>query len=137
MRPPRCLARPPSRLIALRPGPRRPRRTAPCITRDPRIGIPAAPSPGPGRWVPVVTIREGVPLQNARPRRRALLLAACLAWVTLAPSALALDPSKDLTQYVQETWPDRDRSTRCVLRGRDGYLWLATNYGLVRFDGVR
>jgi hypothetical protein len=44
-------------------------------------------------------------------------------------------------RYVEESWTVRDglpvNSVSALLQGRDGYLWLATHDGLVRFDGVR
>jgi signal transduction histidine kinase/CheY-like chemotaxis protein/ligand-binding sensor domain-containing protein len=73
-----------------------------------------------------------------------------LAWACLLPLAFpflwnvpaqALEPSKALTQYVQEVWqqeeglPENDVTT--ILQTRDGYIWLGTEEGLVRFDGVR
>ena len=70
-------------------------------------------------------------------------LAACailLIVMAVAPAA-ALDPQRAVTQYVQDTWASRhgllQDSVRAVLPARDGYLWLGTQSGLVRFDGVR
>jgi ligand-binding sensor domain-containing protein/signal transduction histidine kinase len=52
-----------------------------------------------------------------------------------------LDPAKKLTQYVFESWDAEDGlpSSRVldIEQTTDGYLWLATYNGLVRFDGVR
>ena len=46
-----------------------------------------------------------------------------------------------LTQYVHEAWELEDglpqNSIYAALQSRDGYLWLGTQEGLVRFDGVR
>ncbi|MBX6366177.1 MAG: hypothetical protein IRZ00_20215, partial [Gemmatimonadetes bacterium] len=43
--------------------------------------------------------------------------------------------------FVHEAWTVREglplNSIRTVLQSRDGYIWLATMDGLVRFDGVR
>ena len=55
--------------------------------------------------------------------------------------ALALDPSVRLTQYhtlsfqIEQGLPQN--SVQALLQTRDGYLWLGTQAGLVRFDGVR
>jgi len=61
--------------------------------------------------------------------------------VFLAAPAFALDPSFQITQYVQTVWrapqtlPHDD--VTAIVQTRDGYLWVGTVEGLVRFDGVR
>jgi ligand-binding sensor domain-containing protein/two-component sensor histidine kinase len=46
-----------------------------------------------------------------------------------------------LGDYTVTTWNDNDglpgRRIRAIAQDPDGYLWLATDAGLVRFDGVR
>ena len=53
----------------------------------------------------------------------------------------ALDPSKTLSQYVRRIWQVQQglpqASIDALLQTRDGYLWLGTQTGLVKFDGVR
>lgn len=53
----------------------------------------------------------------------------------------ALDPRLALTQYVHDVWQTDDglpqNSVPDILQTRDGYLWLGTRGGLVRFDGVQ
>ncbi len=53
----------------------------------------------------------------------------------------ALDPSKRLTQYVHDVWTTESglpqNSVIAIAQTRDGYLWLGTEEGLVRFDGAR
>ncbi|HKY45138.1 MAG TPA: two-component regulator propeller domain-containing protein [Pyrinomonadaceae bacterium] len=55
--------------------------------------------------------------------------------------AFALTPKKVTTQYSHETWTTEDglpqNSINDILQTRDGYLWLATFGGLVRFDGAQ
>ena len=55
--------------------------------------------------------------------------------------ASALDPSLDISQYAHTSWKIRDGFTKgriiSVAQTPDGYLWLGTDFGLVRFDGVR
>jgi len=55
--------------------------------------------------------------------------------------AQALEPSKALTQYVQEVWQQEEclpeNDVTAIIQTRDGYIWLGTEEGLVRFDGVR
>jgi len=64
----------------------------------------------------------------------AILLACCA-------SAFALDPSLDVGQYAHTSWKVRDGFTKGALfsiaQTADGYLWLGTEFGLVRFDGAR
>ena len=58
-----------------------------------------------------------------------------------AGAAFGLDPSRTLTQYVHRIWQVQqglpESSIYSMLQSRDGYLWLGTQTGLVRFDGVR
>lgn len=59
----------------------------------------------------------------------------------LCPSALALNPSLDINQYAHTAWTIRDGFFKSVIytiaQTPDGYLWLGTGSGLLRFDGVR
>ena len=68
----------------------------------------------------------------------ALLLAAALA---CAPPARALDPGKGYVHYVRDAWSIEDGlpqiTALCLAQDRDGYLWIGTQSGLARFDGVR
>src|SRR5271170_1337753 len=53
--------------------------------------------------------------------------------------ALALNPAYQISQYAHNSWT-HDKGIMAVRRIKqapDGYLWLATRTGLVRFDGVR
>lgn len=68
--------------------------------------------------------------------RRSLLLLAASAGMMFG-----LDPNRTLTQYVHRIWQVQqglpESSIYAILQTRDGYLWLGTQTGLVRFDGVR
>jgi signal transduction histidine kinase/ligand-binding sensor domain-containing protein len=65
---------------------------------------------------------------------------ACTMLV-LCPGALALNPALDVSQYAHTAWKYRDGFTKGVIydvaQTPDGYLWLATGFGLVRFDGMK
>ena len=54
--------------------------------------------------------------------------------------ASALDPSLDINQYAHTAWKVRDGFAKGIIysitQTPDGYLWLSTDVGLVRFDGV-
>ncbi|HJZ63221.1 MAG TPA: two-component regulator propeller domain-containing protein, partial [Candidatus Acidoferrum sp.] len=59
----------------------------------------------------------------------------------LCPGARGLNPALDVSQYVHTAWKIRDGFTKgaitSIAQTRDGYLWLGTEFGLLRFDGVR
>ena len=63
--------------------------------------------------------------------------------ILLASSAcaFALDPSLDVSQYAHTAWRVRDGFGKgpihSIAQTPDGYLWLGTEFGLLRFDGVR
>ncbi|HET6958207.1 MAG TPA: two-component regulator propeller domain-containing protein [Vicinamibacterales bacterium] len=79
------------------------------------------------------------PMPNLRTRlwRSALVLIV----TGMSARAYALDPSKTLSQYVRRIWQVQQglpqASIEALLQTRDGYLWLGTQTGLVKFDGVR
>src|SRR5580692_4104993 len=72
---------------------------------------------------------------------RAVSVRTCIAALLLALPALSLDPSRSLTQYIhriQQMQQGLPQATIfSILQSHDGYLWLGTQRGLVRFDGVR
>ncbi|HEX4748406.1 MAG TPA: two-component regulator propeller domain-containing protein [Bryobacteraceae bacterium] len=58
-----------------------------------------------------------------------------------AARAFALDPSRPLTAYGRQTWRTDSglpqNTVRAILQTHNGFLWLATEGGLVRFDGLK
>lgn len=76
--------------------------------------------------------------RTGRLRRAALVLAT---FVVCCPPAAALDPSLDISEYAHTAWKIRDGFTKgsisAIAQTPDGYLWLGTDLGLYRFDGVR
>jgi ligand-binding sensor domain-containing protein len=56
-------------------------------------------------------------------------------------SCFALNPSLDISQYARNAWTVQDDTPKGTIRAiaqtPDLYLWLGTECGLVRFDGVR
>ncbi|HXM93914.1 MAG TPA: two-component regulator propeller domain-containing protein [Candidatus Dormibacteraeota bacterium] len=61
--------------------------------------------------------------------------------VLLTPPANAFNFNKPLTEYTHTVWTHKDGIPSAfiysIAQTGDGYLWLATTDGLVRFDGVR
>src|ERR1700686_4843773 len=56
-------------------------------------------------------------------------------------SASALDPAFDVSQYAHTAWIFREGFAQApvtaIAQTPDGYFWLGTEFGLLRFDGVR
>jgi signal transduction histidine kinase/ligand-binding sensor domain-containing protein len=52
-----------------------------------------------------------------------------------------LNPALDVSQYAHTAWKVREGFTKgpitAITQTPDGYLWLGTEFGLYRFDGVR
>ncbi|MEO5625994.1 MAG: two-component regulator propeller domain-containing protein [Dokdonella sp.] len=69
-----------------------------------------------------------------------LLLLIAVLFASAGP-ALALDPKRDFEQYVANNWSIQDGlpqiSVLSIAQDRKGYLWVGTQSGLARFDGVR
>ena len=57
------------------------------------------------------------------------------------PAALALDPDRRISQYAHTAWRLRDGNfpgaPSAITQTTDGYIWIGTVAGLLRFDGVR
>jgi PAS domain S-box-containing protein len=79
------------------------------------------------------------PYDKARGKTAACVLGA-LSLLLLCPSALASDPSLE-SQYAHTTWKVSEGFSKgailSIAQTQDGYIWLGTELGLLRFDGVR
>jgi signal transduction histidine kinase/ligand-binding sensor domain-containing protein len=81
--------------------------------------------------------------ENLRRLSRLPWPVALLTCLVLAPcpATFALNPTLDATQYAHTAWRIRDGFTKGtivpVAQTQDGYLWLGTEFDLLRFDGVR
>jgi diguanylate cyclase (GGDEF)-like protein len=66
---------------------------------------------------------------------------AIVALTIVALRGFALDPQRALTQTRLSTWTTEaglpQSTIDAIVQTRDGYLWLGTEEGLVRFDGLR
>ena len=69
---------------------------------------------------------------------KTLLLMAIL--FALGACAHAVDPAKAIKQYVRDDWGAKEGLPQgqivAIVQTRDGYLWMATDDGLVRFNGA-
>ena len=56
-------------------------------------------------------------------------------------SLSALDPSKRISQYSRSSWQITEglpqETVRAIAQTEDGFLWVGTEAGLVKFDGAR
>ena len=75
--------------------------------------------------------------------RIAAAVKLCMAAFAVAGTARAgaLDQQKAISQYIQTIWATEaglpQTSIYSVAQTTDGYLWVGTELGLTRFDGVR
>ena len=55
--------------------------------------------------------------------------------------AFALNPALDISQYGHDQWTVRSGFIKgniyTIAQTPDGYLWLGTEFGIFRFDGIR
>ena len=82
----------------------------------------------------------GVTRAMADGRRRSTRTGLLAALVLAAGPAFALDPGRLVSQYGRDVWTTvqglPQSSVISIGQTADGYMWLGTNGGLVRFDGA-
>ena len=65
---------------------------------------------------------------------------ACIWLLVWTHAAVALDPQRSLEHFGHQAWRTDSglpqNTVHSILQTRDGYLWLGTDGGLVRFDGI-
>src|SRR6476646_8562249 len=65
---------------------------------------------------------------------------ARLVGVCFSVSASALDRTRTVSQYLHDSWGTErglpGESITAIAQTSDGYLWIGTDKGLVRFDGL-
>src|SRR6267143_4397340 len=86
------------------------------------------------------------PLEERRSEARGLVapkplcIFLMMIGMMLAIPAKALDPQKLISQFTHTSWTAKDGlpgPVRAIAQTPDGYLWLGTEAGLYRFDGLR
>ncbi|MEO7433391.1 MAG: two-component regulator propeller domain-containing protein, partial [Dokdonella sp.] len=80
-------------------------------------------------------------LQNvSRGFRERVVLALAIFFAGSLHRASALDPQVHVSQYGHTAWRTRDGffpgAPQVFAQTTDGYLWIGTANGLVRFDGI-
>ena len=73
---------------------------------------------------------------------RVWIAIACMMLVASLPCARAsAAPTEKLSDFVHRFWQDKDglpeNNVLAIAQTADGYLWVATEEGLARFDGVQ
>jgi len=72
--------------------------------------------------------------------RTTLFIVGCLG-CTIASAGACLNPDKPINRYTRTAWEADaglpQASVQTIRQTRDGYVWLGTEEGLVRFDGER
>src|SRR5215216_5791287 len=72
-------------------------------------------------------------------RLRHLRVAAALLLLAGTP-ALALDPNRSLNEFGHQAWLTENglpqNTVQAIVQTHDGYLWIGTQEGLARFDGL-
>ena len=68
-------------------------------------------------------------------------LFTALVWIAAVSSAAALERDRAMSQYIRDEWGSArgypGGAVHAIAQSRDGYLWIAAERGLVRFDGVK
>lgn len=68
-------------------------------------------------------------------------MVASIVFLIAAGELSALDPARLITQYRQVYWNHQNgliqSSAQAIAQTEDGYLWIGTQEGLSRFDGIR
>jgi PAS domain S-box-containing protein len=79
--------------------------------------------------------------QTMKPELPVRIFLILFCSVLACPSAKAVDPDRRISQYAHTAWRVRDGAfagaPTAIAQTTDGYIWIGTLAGLLRFDGVR
>jgi ligand-binding sensor domain-containing protein/signal transduction histidine kinase len=69
-----------------------------------------------------------------------LSIPLCLLLLFAGESCFAIDPGKQITQFAHTAWRIQDGYfsgvATAIVQTKDGYIWIGTEGGLLRFDGT-
>src|SRR5215213_1327311 len=72
-------------------------------------------------------------------RLRHFSVAAALVFIAITSSP-ALDPNRSLNEFGHQSWLTENglpqNTVQSIVQTQDGYLWIGTQEGLARFDGL-
>lgn len=101
-------------------------------------------SPAPvhtARESPSLMSKPGRAVRRQRPPLPLRIFLVLVCCVLACSSAKAVDPDRRISQYAHTAWRVRDGAftgaPSSITQTTDGYMWIGTESGLVRFDGVR
>src|SRR5260221_13458872 len=67
------------------------------------------------------------------------ILSICPSLLFLVAAAFALNPDRDIHQLAHRSWGEKEGypgKAEALAQTADGFLWIGTDKGLFRFDGV-
>ena len=92
-----------------------------------------------GHYLSLIPGTLGSALNQLHSKVWAKSILATVALGALVHPALALNPSRALSQYTRTVWTQDhglpQDTVRAIAQTKDGYLWLGTDEGLAQFDG--